>query len=125
MDAFSSVNAYISRLAPWMQVRCNEVRKLILTYPEIIERFRYNIPFYDYNGMMLYITLFEKKKLIVGFCNGHMIKDKHGYLHNSKGQTVIRHFDLFEEHEPDFEALCDYIEQAIKIKDLKRKKLSS
>lgn len=112
-----TVDEYIAsdKVLPWMKTRMEEVRQMILTFPEISERIRYGAPFYDYEGMMLYMGPFKKKRLMLGFCNGIRMQDEFGVLKNDAGQTQIRHFELYEHTSPDLEQLVTYITEAMRI----------
>jgi len=93
-----TVDSFLSdeNLAPWMRVKMTEVRQILSTFPEITEKIRYTVPFYDYKGMLLYMGPFQKKRLMIGFCNGVHMKRGVSHLISDAGQTQIRHFELFE-----------------------------
>lgn len=115
-----TVDEYIAsdKVLPWMKIRMEEMRQLILTFPQISERIRYGAPFYDYQGMMLYMGPYKKNRLRIGFCNGVNIQDEFGVLKNDAGQTQIRHFELYEDTLPDHELLVSYISEAIRVNEL-------
>ncbi len=106
-----------------MRTKLAYVRQLILTFPEITEKVRYKCPFYDYHGMLLYMSPYRKHRLVVGFCNGVYMEDKKKYLTFDAGQTQIRHFELFEHKKMDEVILIQLIEEAMRInKNLKKLK---
>lgn len=115
LPKFQSVEDYIDYLdTAWMRAKLHEVRMLILTYPEIRETVRYNAPFYDCAGkMMLYMGPYKKKRLMLGFCNGNLMKDPAGVLKNDAGQTQIRHYEFWEDEPVNAILLLQYIEEAI------------
>lgn len=117
LPKFQSVDAYIEYLdIAWMREKMQEVRMLILTYPEVKETVRYNAPFYDCAGkMMLYMGPYQKKRLMLGFCNGNRMKDPAGVLKNDGGQTQIRHYEFWEDEPVNAALLLQYIEEAIKV----------
>lgn len=117
MVSYNDIDDFAAHLEPWMQSTFHQVRMLLLTFPEVTEKFRYrNTPFYDCGGkMMAYLTSFEKKRFVLGFCNGHLMPDEAGILKNEKQQTQIRHWE-FKPGEPiDDILLIEYIQQAISL----------
>lgn len=117
MEKVNSVDAYLLLLEPWMQEKFTEARHLILTFPEIKERIRYNAPFYDYKGMMLYMGIYRKKRLVLGFCNGKLHPDKSSVLMADAGQTQIKHWEFFKTGKTDLPLLVSYIEAAMQVQD--------
>lgn len=116
MEKYSQVDEYVQQLPSWMQPIFRQVRMLLLTFPELTERTRYNIPFYDCNGkMMLYFTIYQKKRLVLGFCNGHLLEDTEGILRQDKQQKYIRHWEFLDEAFTHEELLVNYIQQAIDV----------
>jgi len=117
MPGFQTVDEYILHMEPWMQDTFSRIRMLILTFPEIKETVRYNSPFYDYKGMMLYMGPYQKKRFVLGFCNGNRMPDEAGVLTNDAGQTQIKHWE-FKPGEPiDEELLVQYIQKAMQVNE--------
>jgi hypothetical protein len=121
---YTHPDEYMLQLPHTMQPVFMQVRMLLLTFPEITERMRYNIPFYDHNGkMMFYLTLHQKKKLVLGFCNGYLLEDNAGVLRQDQKQKYIRHWEFLPEPFEQDELLIEYIQQAIAVnKQLQRTK---
>lgn len=116
MSGSANTDEYVSRLDPWMQPVFHHVRMLILTFPEVKETFRYRIPFFDCGGrMMLYLSTFEKKRFVLGFCHGKLMADEAGILKNDKGQTQIKHWEFIQNETINDELLVTYIQDAITI----------
>lgn len=115
MVSYTDIDDYANHLEPWMQSAFHHVRMLILTFPEVTEKFRYrNTPFYDCGGrMMLYLSSFEKNRFVLGFCNGHLMQDEAGMLKNEKQQTQIKHWEFKPGEQVDDLLLVTYIQQAI------------
>jgi hypothetical protein len=115
MAKYADTDEYAAHLEPWMQPVFQHVRMLILTFPEVSEKLRYmNTPFFDCAGrMMLYLTSFEKKRFILGFCNGNLMPDEAGILKNEKQQSQIKHWEFIRGEKIDDELLVKYIQDAI------------
>jgi hypothetical protein len=109
------VDTFIDELKPWQKQQFVMARNILHTFPEIREVYRYGIPFYDCNGMMLYFSLFKKKHADIGFVNGFMMKNELGILQAKHGQTQIRHWELIEEKEFDEILFIQLIEEAMYI----------
>ena len=117
MNRVYSVDDYVAQLPQWMQQRFKEVRQLISTFPEIKETIRYNCPFYDYKGMMLYMGTYKKKRMVLGFCNGKLIPDEAQVLSVDAGQTQIKHWEMFEHDTIDLELMGEYVIKAMQLRD--------
>jgi hypothetical protein len=115
MVSYTDIDDFANHLEPWMREVFHRVRMLILTFPEVTEKFRYrNTPFYDCGGrMMLYLTTFQKKRFVLGFCNGHLMPDPAGMLRNEQKQTQIKHWEFKQDEPADDILLIGYIRQAI------------
>jgi hypothetical protein len=93
---YINIDHYQAQLNPWMQEVFKEVRMLFLTFPEMKETIRYHTPFYDCaDKPILYLSRFEKKRFVLGFCNGHLMPDEAGLLKNEKKQTLIKHWEFY------------------------------
>lgn len=118
MKKYPDVESYIDDLEPWMQKQFSHARKLLLSFSHLTEKMRYGgIPFYDYKGMMLYMCIFQKTKLAIGFCNGYMMSDEAGVLRADEGQTQIKHWFLEKDKKIDEVLLSQYIHEAMLIND--------
>jgi hypothetical protein len=111
---YYKVEEYIEDLSPLMQNRLFVVREIILhAHPEIKECIKFNLPFYTLNGLLFYFTLYKKKQLVLGVCNGAHLKDTHQLFNADANQKYIRHLHLSEPQEPNYEIIAQYIEQSI------------
>jgi hypothetical protein len=112
---YTDIDDFTTNLVPWMQPVFQEVRMLLLTFPEITEKLRYNnTPFYDCGGRrMAYLSPFERKRFVLGFCYGHLLPDAAGVLRNEKQQTHIRHWEFLENESINHALLIQYIQEAI------------
>lgn len=122
MHADVQIAHYLHQLEEnWIRNRFVEIRALLLTFPEISETFRYRTPFYDYNGMLLYLSLHKKKFPLIGFVDGYHIQDEAGLLIAKEGQTMIKHLYIQSENEPSDETIVGYIADAIETRNKLRK----
>ena len=117
MRKYFTVDAYLNDpdLPSWMRVKMEQVRQILSTFPNITEKIRYTVPFYDYCGMLLYLAPYQKNRLVVGFCNGVQMTDKTGVLINDAGQTQIRHYELFEHKKINETAIIRLINEAMRV----------
>jgi hypothetical protein len=107
---------YASDLQPWMQPLFQELRMLLHTFPEVSETMRYNTPFFDAGGkMMCYLGSFKKKRFVLAFINGNLMKDEAGILKHENEQSQLRHWEFFEKEQYNAELLVEYIAEAISI----------
>ncbi|MFN9582609.1 MAG: DUF1801 domain-containing protein [Bacteroidota bacterium] len=122
MLAHVKVSTYLHQLEEnCIRTRFAEIRALLLTFPEISETFRYRTPFYDYNGMLLYLSLHKKKFPLIGFVDGYHMKDEAGLLVAKEGQTMIKHLYIKSENEPSEEVIVGYIADAIETRNRLKK----
>lgn len=122
MHAHEQVTDFIHQLEKkWIRHRFAEIRALLLTFPEISETFRYRTPFYDYNGMLLYLSLHKKKNPLIGFVDGFHMQDEAGLLTAKEGQTMIKHLYIQSATEPNDEVIVGYIAEAIETRNRLKK----
>lgn len=114
MHAHEQVTQYLHDLEEiWIRNRFGEIRALLLTFPEISENYRYRIPFYDCNGMLLYLSLHKKKNPVIGFIDGFHMQDEMKLLQANEKQTMIKHLYIADINHPDDETIIRYIADAI------------
>jgi len=66
----------------------------------------------------LYFSLIKKaNKLVLGFCDGHLMSDEENILQANEGQTQIRHWVLQRDRTEKHDVLLRYIHEAILIKE--------
>lgn len=112
----NDIEEYIDGLLPWMKPIFNQVRMLLLTFPEITEKMRYRTPFYDCEGkMMLYLGSFKKKHFVLAFINGNKMRDEAGVLKHENQQSQLRHWEFYPNEPYDAELLVHYITEAIQV----------
>ena len=111
------IDLYVAKLEPWMQERFETIRQLILTFPEIKETFRYQAPFYDYHGMMLYMGHYRRTRFVMGFCNGVLMKNEAGILRADANQTQIRHLEFFKDRPMNEALVIACIHEAMQVNE--------
>lgn len=119
MKRYSSLEHYIFEQEEWIQRKYQELSPLILSVSsEIQESIKFNAPFYTYKGFLLYFSVIKKgNKLVLGFCDGHLMSDEENILQANEGQTQIRHWVLQREAREKHDVLVRYIHEAILIKE--------
>lgn len=118
MHAHDEVDNFLQQLdVVWIRHRFASIRALLLTFPEITETYRYRTPFYDCNGMLLYLSLHKKKQPLIGFVDGIHMQDEPGLLQANEGQTMIKHLYIESAQEPSDEVIVSYIEDAIQTRN--------
>jgi hypothetical protein len=100
----------------------NYLRNLILqAAPKIIEKFSYQIPFYDYYGMLCYINV-HKNGVDLGFCAGYLLSDEHNILEaRNRKQVKTVTFQSVEEVIAKEETLRYILQEALLINEEKNK----
>ena len=123
MKRYSSLEHYISEQEEWIQRKYQELSPLILSVSsEIQESIKFNTPFYTYKGFLLYFSVIKNgNKLVLGFCDGHLMSDEENILQANEGQTQIRHWVLQREGLEKHDVLVRYIHEAILIKEERNK----
>ena len=119
MKRYSSIDNYIFEQEEWIQRKYQELSPLILSVSsEIQESIKFNAPFYTYKGFLLYFSVIKKgNKLVLGFCDGHLMSDEEKMLQANEGQTQIRHWVLQRDRPEKHDVLLRYIHEAILIKE--------
>lgn len=83
-----AVDDYIDALPDDRRVICEKIREMIFSLvPAIEERFSFNIPFYHYFGMFLYLSN-TADGIAVSFCRGKDLVDLFPEL-SSNGRTIV------------------------------------
>jgi hypothetical protein len=118
--------AYILNLPPVKQQLMFQAHEVITSCSDMIrEAFRYMSPFYDYNGMMIYMMPDKKEGIIIGFCNGYKMTDDQGLL-SAHDRKMIRHYYIRSFNEKTAEELRFLVFEAMmvqeKLRDFKKRK---
>ena len=119
---FQSVEEFLDHLPENEKLMVLILRELILEcIPDCTEKLSYNVPYYFRNKRVVFIwpasvpwgkVPMEGVKL--GFCQGHLLQDKSGYLEKgSRKQVYTRTF--FKPEEIDVELLRAYLQQAVEV----------
>lgn len=96
------------------------LRRIVLSCSDHIrEGIRYNTPFYDYKGMLLYISL-NKKYVYIGFVHGISMSDEAGVF-ASNTLKQIRQIHYKSLRDIDEEVLRNYVFEAMLIQDEREK----
>ncbi|MCX6190389.1 MAG: DUF1801 domain-containing protein [Bacteroidetes bacterium] len=114
---FHGVEDYIDYFPLYGDV-LQKLRQLILsTSPKIHERIRYNFPFYDYHGMLLFLAV-QKKRVVIGFVDGSQMSDTAGAF-ASFNQKYIRHLRYQTTKDIVEDIVLHYVHEAMLLKEMK------
>lgn len=107
MDVNQQVSNYLKGLDDWQQKHFFEIVDFFQSaHPRIILHIKYGVPFFDYRGQFAYFAYNKtQKQTVLGFTRGHLFQDSQQYLSANQGQTQVRHFELNEFNQINWEAL--------------------
>ncbi len=118
LPRFFSVEEYIDYF-PLHAVVLQKLRQRIVSIsPKIVERIRYNGPFYDYYGMFLFLAV-QKNKVVMGFVDGYLMSDEAAAF-APFNQKYIRHLSFKTGHEIHDDILVQYLHEAMLLKEMKQ-----
>lgn len=119
MAKHADPESYFAEHPDWMIQRFYQVRSIIRELvPRVNESMTYACPFFKYLGLFCFITYNKKnKRMVLGFCNGHLLSDEAGVLRADENQAYIRHWVLEEEKTLDESLLRVYIYEAVLIQE--------
>lgn len=118
MSKFRHIEDYVFSLPNWMQKHFYTVQNIILTTNDaIVESIKYNCAFYSYMGNLCYLSVFNKKHFVLGFCAGKYLLDEENILQANQGQTTIKHWPLEPNKPIKTDLLNAYIHEALLINE--------
>jgi len=88
---------------------------IIDSTPDLEEKIAYNVPFYYYNGPLLYLST-SKKDVYIGFCKGYAMNNYPEHL-LSEGRKEIKVIHYKNLKDIDFTILNALIQEAVKINE--------
>ena len=98
------------------------LRYLILDVsPAITENVKFNIPFYDMNGMLMYISPQKGKGrgVVLAFCQGRLMDDPSGVF-TAHDRKEVRHIVIDSLDESLVDTVRQYIMEAVTINKVRR-----
>lgn len=98
------------------------LRDMILNAsPAISESVKFNIPFYDMNGMFMYISPAKGKTqgVLLAFCQGRLMDDPES-IFSAHDRKEVRHIVIDQLDERLFDIIQRYIYEAVTINKSQR-----
>jgi len=115
-----AVDVLISSWSAHQQETVHLLRDLILdTSPAITESVKFHIPFYDMNGMLMYISPSKGKGVVLAFCQGRLMDDPAGVF-TAHDRKEVRHIVIDSLDENLLETVRQYILEAVTINKVRR-----
>lgn len=89
------------------------MREIVLKqHPDIVEVFKWKVPYYVYKGHLLYISVLKKKIPYFSFCHGFQLADEEG-LFTGLEKKAVRYLEISPNEDIDIETVEKYIQKAI------------
>ncbi len=119
LPKFYSVESYLDYFPEHSELLEMLRFHILQSNPKITERIRYNCPFYDYYGMLLFLAV-QKKKVVIGFVDGGLMSNESDAFIPMKGK-YIRHLQFSTPSDLDEDILFQYLHEAMMIKELRQR----
>ena len=113
------IDAYILKSADFAIPILNHLRELVhFACPEVEEKIKWGMPFYDYKGEGLCNMASFKQHCAFGFWKAPLMKDK-TLMDNAKGETAMGHLGRITSLKdlPSDATLIRYIKEAMKLNE--------
>lgn len=119
---FDSIQDFLNYLPKHELNIVQRLRSVVLSiFPNPIEKLSYNVPYYYQNSRVCFIWpssvprgKVQKKGVLLGFCNGYLLRDEINYLEkDARKQVYVKTFNKIEDIDPQlvktyiFEAILD------------------
>lgn len=117
-----AVDMLVSAWSEPQQEVTDLLRYLILDVsPAITESVKFNIPFYDMNGMLMYISPLKGKGrgVVLAFCQGRLMDDSAGVF-TAHDRKEVRHIVIDSLDESLVDTVRQYIIEAVTINKVRR-----
>ena len=91
LKKIKAIDAYIAKKADFAKPILNHIRELVhKTCPDVEEKMKWGMPFFDYKGEMLCHIASFKQHAVMGFWKAALMKDA-VLLENAKAETAMGH----------------------------------
>jgi hypothetical protein len=117
-----AVDVLISSWSAPQQEVVHLLRNMILDASSaIIESVKFNIPFYDMNGMLMYISPQKGKDrgVVLAFCQGRLMDDP-ADIFTAHDRKEVRHIVIYNLDEKLLDTVQQYIYEAVAINKERR-----
>ena len=113
------IDAYIAKSADFAKPVLNHIRELVhKACPEVEEKVKWGMPFFDYKGEMLCHMASFKQHAVMGFWKAALMKDSI-LVENAKSETAMGHLGRIGSLKdlPSDKKITAWIKEAMKLND--------
>jgi uncharacterized protein YdeI (YjbR/CyaY-like superfamily) len=113
------INAYIAKSADFAKPILNHIRELVhKTCPDVEEKVKWGMPFFDYKGEMLCHMASFKQHAVMGFWKAPLMKDSI-LVENAKSETAMGHLGRIGSLKdlPSDKKITAWIKEAMELND--------
>lgn len=113
------IDAYIAKSADFAKPILNHIRELVhKTCPDVEEKVKWGMPFFDYKGEMLCHMASFKQHAVMGFWKAALMKDP-SLLENAKSETAMGHLGKITSLKdmPSDKKIAAWIKEAMQLND--------
>jgi uncharacterized protein YdeI (YjbR/CyaY-like superfamily) len=114
-----AVDVYIAKSADFAKPILNHIRALVhKTCPDVEEKIKWGMPFFDYKGEMLCHIASFKQHAVMGFWKAALMKDPI-LVENAKSETAMGHLGRITSLKdlPSDKKITGYIKEAMMLND--------
>jgi uncharacterized protein YdeI (YjbR/CyaY-like superfamily) len=118
-----AIDAYIAKSADFAKPILNHIRELVhKTCPDVEEKIKWGMPFFDYKGEMLCHMAAFKQHAVMSFWKAALMKDA-TLLENARSEEAMGHLGRITslKNLPPDKKLTGYIKEAMQLNDLGKK----
>jgi hypothetical protein len=96
-----------------------QLGKIILsTHPKMTETWKYNCPFYLYQGLFCYLAIDKSAKCVyIGFCDGHLMSNETKNLLGTEKKLVRKFYVYNALSQREIQTLNLLLQEAVIIKE--------
>jgi len=112
------IDTYIEKAQPFAQSILNHFRELVhSTCPDVEEKVKWSMPFFDYKGVMCHMAAF-KQHCAIGFWKAALFKDS-SLLERAKSEEAMGHLGKITSLKdmPSDKKLIGYIKEAMQLNE--------
>lgn len=113
------IDAYIAKSADFAKPILNHIRELVhKTCPDVEEKVKWGMPFFDYKGEMLCHMASFKQHAVMGFWKAALMKDP-SLLENARSETAMGHLGKITSLKdmPSDKKIAAWIKEAMQLND--------
>lgn len=113
------IDAYIAKSADFAMPILNHIRELVhKACPDVEEKIKWSMPFFDYKGEMLCHMASFKQHAVMGFWKASLMKDP-SLVENAKSETAMGHLGRITSLKdmPSDKKITGWIKEAMELND--------